>query len=158
MNGLLAALFTSSSYLLVVVLTTPSFSPRTAVSIAIGTNWLVLLGITSGVGVQAYLVTYAGATCGLKRRGPISGATGLASGFSSLVSMFSLVAVGCCGTWLYVLSFLPGLIGTGATALLIGHSSELVPVGFVAMAASIFYTYWQILAASKRNASGSGSR
>ncbi len=148
-NGILSAVFAVSLYLLVVVLTTPSLSARTAVYVAVETNWLVLLGISAGVGVQAYLLSYARATCGLKRRREISGASGFASGFSSLVSMFSLVSVGCCGTWLYLLSFLPGVLGTGASALLIGNSNLFVLAGFAVMAASIAYTYWQITVARK---------
>ena len=152
-NGLLVSISAISLYLIIVVLTTPSLPARTSVLVALETNWLMLLGIAVGVGIQANLLSYGGATCGIKRHRQISGASGLASGFSSLVSMFSLVSVGCCGTWLYLLSFLPGLLGTGASALLVGYSMIFVIAGFLVMGASVAYTYLQISAARKLNQS-----
>lgn len=154
-NALLATILADSLYLLAVVLTTPSISSRAAVSIAMENNWWVLLGITVGVSIQAYLVTYSGATCNLRHRREISGVTGVASGLTSLVSMFSLVSVGCCGTWLYLLSFLPGLLGAGVTAVLIGHGNDFVIAGFAAMGASIYYTYRQIPSSTTKFGSAS---
>ena len=44
---------------------------------------------------------------------------------------FSLVPLGCCGWWLYALSLLPGILGTGATAVLIQYSQVLAYLGLV---------------------------
>jgi hypothetical protein len=48
---------------------------------------------------------------------------------TSFFSFFSLVPLGCCGWWLYALSLLPGIIGTGASSVLIEHSQVLAYVG-----------------------------
>jgi len=39
------------------------------------------------------------------------------------------VPLGCCGWWLYVLSLLPGIFGTGVSAVLIEYSQPLAYVG-----------------------------
>jgi hypothetical protein len=40
-----------------------------------------------------------------------------------------LVPLGCCGWWLYVLSLLPSVLGTGVTAFLIEYSQALSYLG-----------------------------
>jgi hypothetical protein len=78
------------------------------------------------------------------RKRSVQGGSGFLSVFSSFVSFFSLVSVGCCGTWLYVLSFLPGVIGTGTSVFLIKNSAELAATGLVLMALSTTYTYLSV--------------
>jgi hypothetical protein len=48
---------------------------------------------------------------------------------TSFFSFFSLVPLGCCGWWLYALSLLPGIVGTGVSAVLIEYSQVLSYVG-----------------------------
>lgn len=48
---------------------------------------------------------------------------------TSFFSFFSLVPLGCCGWWLYALSLLPGIVGTGVSAVLIEYSQVLAYVG-----------------------------
>jgi len=39
------------------------------------------------------------------------------------------VPLGCCGWWLYVLSLLPSVVGTGVSAVLIEYSQALAYLG-----------------------------
>jgi len=50
---------------------------------------------------------------------------------TSFFSFFSLVPLGCCGWWLYALSLLPGIVGTGVSAVLIEYSQALAYLGLV---------------------------
>jgi hypothetical protein len=71
------------AYLLVVVVTTPILSPLDAVMIAFQVNWWVIAGMSIGVGVQTFLVTYAKEkACNLRMKIPLAGTSGLSSAFS----------------------------------------------------------------------------
>ena len=48
---------------------------------------------------------------------------------TSFFSFFSLVPLGCCGWWLYVLSLLPSVAGVGVSVVLIEHSQVLAYAG-----------------------------
>ena len=50
---------------------------------------------------------------------------------TSFFSFFSLVPLGCCGWWLYALSLLPSVFGTGVSAVLIEYSQPLAYLGLV---------------------------
>jgi uncharacterized membrane protein len=50
---------------------------------------------------------------------------------SSFLSFFSLVPLGCCGSWLFILSMLPSVFGSTAAVLLIEYSTLLSYVGLV---------------------------
>ncbi len=117
-------------YLLVVVFTTPALSPPDAVSAAFQLNSIVIIGMGVGVGLQVYLSERGrlmGCRIGAPKKafGGNSGSTAATSFFS----FFSLVPLGCCGWWLYVLSLLPGVLGTGVSAVLIEHSQALAYLG-----------------------------
>ncbi len=125
-----------------VILTTPALDPLDAVSAAFQLNSVVILGMGVGIGLQVFLSEWGrlmGCRIGKPRRtlGGNSGSTAATSFFS----FFSLVPLGCCGWWLYLLSLLPGVVGTGASAVLIEHSQTLayaglgVIYGFVGLAA-----------------------
>lgn len=125
-----------------VILTTPALDPLDAVSAAFQLNSVVIMGMGIGIGLQVFLSGKArmmGCRIGKPRRtfGGNSGSTAATSFFS----FFSLVPLGCCGWWLYLLSLLPGVVGTGASAVLIEHSQALayaglgVIYGFVGLAA-----------------------
>ena len=79
-----------------------------------------------GIGLQVFLSEKSkmlGCKLDVKRKafGGNSGSTAATSFFS----FFSLVPLGCCGWWLYALSLLPSVVGTGVSAVLIEHSQAL---------------------------------
>lgn len=132
-------------YLTIVVITTPSLRPVDAISVSVALNWWLIGGISLGTGVQAFLLAYAKATaCTIKHRAAAVGTSGILSGLSSFVSFLSLIPLGCCGTWVYILSFLPGLIGAGASGFLIDNGFQLELAGLGLMAFSVSYTYLSV--------------
>ena len=117
-------------YLLVVVITTPALEPLAAISAAFQLNSIVIIGMGIGIGLQIFLSEKSkslGCKLDVKKKafGSNSGSTAVTSFFS----FFSLVPLGCCGWWLYALSLLPGIVGTGVSAILIEHSQILAYVG-----------------------------
>ena len=119
-------------YLTVVVLTTPALEPAAAINAAFQLNSIVIFGMGIGVGMQIFLSEKSkqlGCRLNVKRKafGGNSGSTAATSFFS----FFSLVPLGCCGWWLYVLSLLPSVFGTGVSAVLIEYSQPLAYLGLV---------------------------
>lgn len=136
MKGLLATGATMALYLLIVVLTTPGLPPAAAINAALLANSIVIGGTAGAVGTQAFLSGYAkslGCALGRKGLGAASGGTALGSFFS----FFSLVPLGCCGTWLLMLSFLPSIFGGALSVFLIEYSK---PLSYVAVAALLGFT------------------
>lgn len=130
LRGIIVGIASMLGYLLVVVITTPALPAAAAINAAFQINSGIIAGIGVGVGLQMFLSTYSkglGCTIDAKRRtlGGNSGGTAITSFFS----FFSLVPLGCCGTWLYVLSLLPSVIGSGLSASLIQHSQPLAYMG-----------------------------
>ena len=117
-------------YVLVVVLTTPNLPALAATSAAFAANSAIIGGTAVAVGAQMFFSSY-GKTIGCrldkKEFGAGSGGTALGSFFS----FFSLVPLGCCGSWLFILSFLPSIFGSAASVFLIEYSR---PLYFVALA------------------------
>ena len=141
-KGVIAGSATVAVYLLVVVVTTPALDPLAAVNAALQINSIVIAGMGVGIGLQVFLSEKArmmGCSLGEKRRAFGGNSGGAAT--TSFFSFFSLVPLGCCGWWLYLLSLLPGVLGTGVSAVLIEHSQTLaylglaVVFGFVGLAA-----------------------
>jgi hypothetical protein len=129
-------------YLAAVVLTTPGLKPVDAISASVALNWWVIGGVSAGTGTQAFLLSLARSrACAVKHGRTAASASGFFSGLSSLVSFVTLIPLGCCGTWVYVLSFLPGLIGTGASGFLVAESLQLEVAGLGLMTMSVAYTY-----------------
>ncbi len=117
-------------YLSVVVATTPALEPYAAISAAFQLNSIVIIGMGIGIGLQVFLSEKSkqlGCKLDVKRKalGGNSGSTAATSFFS----FFSLVPLGCCGWWLYALSLLPSVVGTGVSAVLIEYSQVLAYVG-----------------------------
>jgi len=151
-RGLGVGLILFVAYLFVVIATTPSLSPLDAVKIAFALNWWVMLGVSIGTGIQAYLIAYAKAiACPVARNKIIVGTSGISSSIASFFSFLSLIPVGCCGTWLYILSFLPGVVGTGASGFLIGHSLLVQSVSLSLIVASVAFTYFSVRRRLKRS-------
>ena len=131
-KAILAGILTISVYLLVVVATTPALEPLYAINAAFQLNSIVIIGMGVGIGLQVFLAEKSkllGCNLDLKKKA-FGGNSGSAAA-TSFFSFFSLVPLGCCGWWLYVLSLIPSVIGTGVSAVLIEHSQVLSYVGLV---------------------------
>jgi len=130
-KGLLAAGATMSLYILIVILTTPNLPPSAAINAAFLTNSIVIGGTAAAVGAQMFFSSYGkslGCRLGRKEWGAGSGGTAVGSFFS----FFALVPLGCCGSWLLVLSFLPSIFGGALSVFLIEFSR---PLSYIALAA-----------------------
>ena len=117
-------------YLSVVVVTTPALEPLSAISAAFQLNSVIIIGMGVGIGLQVFL-SEKSKTLGCKldvQKKAFGGNTG-STATTSFFSFFSLVPLGCCGWWLYVLSLLPGIVGTGVSAVLIEYSQVLAYLG-----------------------------
>ena len=117
-------------YLSVVVITTPALEPLAAINAAFQLNSIVIIGMGIGIGLQVFLSEKSkqlGCKLSVKKKA-LSGNSGSVA-TTSFFSFFSLVPLGCCGWWLYALSLLPGIVGTGVSAVLIEYSQVLSYVG-----------------------------
>jgi hypothetical protein len=130
-RGLLAGGITMALYILIVVLTTPNLPPSAAINAAFLANSIVIGGTAAAVGAQIFFSGYARSLgCRLDRKG--MGAGSGATALGSFFSFFSLVPLGCCGSWLLMLSFLPSIFGGTLSVILIEYSR---PLSYVAVAA-----------------------
>lgn len=140
------------------VLTTPSLKPSDAVVTAIRQNWWVVLGLMFGTASQGYLSAYAiEKGCRIGHAKAVSGGTGVSSALLSFVSFLSLVPVGCCGTWLYILSFVPSLLGASFAGLLIEQSLELQLGSLLILLLFVSYSFFSIRRRMKSASSNAGS-
>lgn len=129
-KGAIVGTAAALSYFLVVVLTTPSLSPSLAISTALAINSLIIFGTAIGIGAQTFISSYGkGLGCIVKRKKEYIAAGSGGTAFSSFLSFFSLVPLGCCGSWLFILSFLPSIFGTAASVALIQYSTFLSYAG-----------------------------
>ena len=114
-------------YLSIVVLTTPALEPVYAINAAFQLNSIVIFRMGIGIDLQVFLSSKSkllGCKLNVKKKA-LSGN----SGSVVSTSFFSLVPLGCCGWWLYALSLLPSVVGTGVSAVLIEYSQILAYVG-----------------------------
>lgn len=119
-------------YLAVVVITTPALEPAAAISAAFQLNSIVIFGMGIGIGLQIFLSEKSkqlGCRLAVKRKA--FGGNSSSTAATSFFSFFSLVPLGCCGWWLYMLSLLPSVLGTGVSAVLIEYSQPLAYLGLV---------------------------
>jgi len=131
-KAIIVGIITVVVYLTVVVLTTPALPPLAAISAAFQLNSIVIIGLGIGVGMQIFLSEKSkqlGCRLNIKKKA-FGGNTG-STAATSFFSFFSLVPLGCCGWWLYVLSLLPSVFGTGVSAVLIDYSQPLAYLGLV---------------------------
>ncbi len=150
-KGILVGSITIIIYLLVVILTTPNLSPVNAIFAALKTNSIIIIGLGIGIGLQFFISGYNKSLgCEINSWGNKDSKEGrrfsslkkvksiLRSGssnrsttgsttaaLSSFFSFFSLVPLGCCGSWLLVLSMLPSVFGTTTSIILIEYSKML---------------------------------
>jgi hypothetical protein len=129
-KAILVGILTIVIYLTVVVVTTPALGPLDAISAAFQINTIVIIGMGIGIGLQIFLTEKSkmlGCKLDVKKR-TFGGNTG-STAATSFFSFFSLVPLGCCGWWLYVLSLLPSVFGSGVSAVLIEYSQTLAYLG-----------------------------
>lgn len=118
-------------YLLVVIVTTPALLPQNAIKAVFILNSPIIIGTGMGVGLQIYLAEYGKKMgCNLKIKRTLGGNSG-GTVVTSFFSFFSLIPLGCCGWWLYAISFLPSIFGSGFSAVLINYSQPLAYLGLV---------------------------
>jgi len=129
-KAIFVGILTMVIYLTVVVVTTPALGPLDAISAAFQLNTIIIIGMGIGIGVQIYLSEKSkllGCKLSVKKK-TLGGNTG-STAATSFFSFFSLVPLGCCGWWLYILSLLPSVFGTGVSAVLIEYSQPLAYLG-----------------------------
>src|ERR671915_632877 len=130
-KGTIVAVIAAVIYLVIVVITTPNLPATAAINAAFKVNSIVIFGLAIGVGIQFFLTSYSkGLGCKLdkKRKGIFGGGSG-STALSSFFSFFSLVPLGCCGSWLLVLSMLPSIFGSTLSVILIEYSKLLSYIG-----------------------------
>ncbi len=131
-KAITVGIITIVGYLTVVVLTTPALPPLAAISAAFQINSIVIFGMGIGVGIQIFLSEKSKQLgCKLSVKKKAFGGNSGSVAATSFFSFFSLVPLGCCGWWLYLLSLLPSVFGTGVTAVLIDYSQPLAYLGLV---------------------------
>lgn len=131
-RGLITGFISLAIYLLIVVFTTPNLPPSASLNAALKVNWIIIVGLSVGVGSQIYISSYGrGLGCSIvnKKKG-ILGSSG-STVLSSFFSFFSLVPLGCCGSWLLILSLLPSVFGSAFSVLLIQYSKPLSYLGLI---------------------------
>ena len=129
-KAILVGVITIVVYLAVVVITTPALEPYDAINAAFQLNAIVIIGMGVGIGLQIFLSEKSKLLgCKLTVKKKAFGGNSGSVATTSFFSFFSLVPLGCCGWWLYVLSLLPGIVGTGVSAVLIEYSQILAYAG-----------------------------
>ena len=130
-KGTTVGIATAVIYLAIVVITTPSLPAIVAINAAFKVNSIVIFGLAIGVGIQFFLTSYSkGLGCRIdkKKKGIFGGGQGVPA-ISSFFSFFSLVPLGCCGSWLLILSMLPSIFGSSLSIVLIEYSKLLSYIG-----------------------------
>ena len=131
MKGITVGAVTAVIYLAIVIITTPNLPAIAAINAAFKVNSIVIFGLAVGVGIQFFLTSYSkglGCRIGRKGKGIFGGGSG-STAISSFFSFFSLVPLGCCGSWLLILSMLPSIFGSSLSIVLIEYSKLLSYVG-----------------------------
>ena len=131
-RGLAAGFISLITYLFVVIITTPNLTALTALNAAIKVNGIIVFGFAIAIGFQVYVSNY-GKSLGCNIFGQRKGIVGTSSStaLSSFFSFFSLVPLGCCGSWLLILSLLPSVFGSTFSVILIQYSKPLSYLGLI---------------------------
>lgn len=141
-KGIVVGMITAFVYLVVVVVTTPNLPPFTAITTALTINSIVIFGTAAGIGAQTFISSYGkGLGCLLNKKMMGAGSSG-GTAFSSFLSFFSLVPLGCCGSWLFILSFLPSIFGGTLSVVLIQYAT---PLSYAGLAVVFGFTGLQAL-------------
>ena len=131
-RGLIAGSISLITYIFVVIVTTPNLPPMAALNAVVKVNGIIVFGLAIGIGAQIYMSSYAKSLgCSvLNKRKTIAGSS-TSTALSSFFSFFSLVPLGCCGSWLLILSLLPSFFGSSLSVILIQYSKPLSYLGLV---------------------------
>ncbi len=144
-KSILVGALTITIYLSVVVITTPALGPLDAINAAFQLNAIIIFGMGVGVGLQIFLSEKSKLLgCKLKMKKKAFGGNSGSTAATSFFSFFSLVPLGCCGWWLYALSLLPSVVGTGVSAVLIEHSQTLAYLGLAIIFGFNGLTYYKL--------------
>ena len=131
LNGIIIGIVTTIVYLAVVVITTPNLPATAAINAVFKINSIVIFGLAIGIGTHVFISTYTkrlGCNLDKKKKGFLGTGSG-STALSSFFSFFSLVPLGCCGSWLLVLSMLPSIFGSTLSVILIEYSKLLSYIG-----------------------------
>jgi len=133
LKGILLGSISILAYIIIVIVTSPQLPAFFAIKAAFSINPLIIYGTAVGVGANTFISSYIkGIGCRVDKNG--KGILGISSGstvFSAFFSFFSLVPLGCCGSWLLVLSYLPTILGSALSVTLIQYSKPLSYIGLV---------------------------
>ena len=166
LQGVIISSITIISYLLIVVLTSPNLPATASISAVLQVNSPIIIGLAIGTGIQGFVISYRkkildSNKCEIKinkKKGFLrssSTGNGLGAALSSFFSFFSLVPLGCCGSWLFILSYLPMFFGNGASVFMIKYSNILSYVGLIIMSAitliSILRLYKDLKTSKNKN-------
>jgi len=134
-KGIIVGGIAALIYLIIVFVTTPSLPPIAAINAAFRINSIIIFGLAIGVGIQIFISSYSkGLGCRFdKKKKGVFGAGSGSTAITSFFSFFSLVPLGCCGSWLLILSFLPSIFGGTLSVVLIQYSKLLSYIGLALM-------------------------
>lgn len=131
-KGMIVAAITAVAYLAIVVITTPNLSPEASLRAALAINSPIIVGISIGVGAQIFISSYGKSMgCRLHKKKEVFNAGSGGTVVSSFFSFFFLVPLGCCGSWLLILSYLPLVFGNTLSVVLVKYS---VPFSYFGLA------------------------
>lgn len=131
-SGLIAGLISLITYIIVVIMTTPNLPPIAALNAVVKVNGIIVFGLSIAIGVQFYISSYARSLgCSILNKRKIVAGSSSSTALSSFFSFFSLVPLGCCGSWLLILSLLPSFFGSSLSVILIQYSKALSYLGLV---------------------------
>ena len=133
LKGILLGSISILAYIIIVIVTTPQLPASLAIKAAFSINPLIIYGTSFGVGVNVFISSYSrGMGCRVDtRRKGILGISSGSTALSAFFSFFSLVPLGCCGSWLLVLSYLPTIFGSALSVSLIQYSKPLSYIGLM---------------------------
>lgn len=139
--GIIISSITIISYLLIVIFTSPNLPVVASIYAVLQVNSPIIIGLAIGTGIQGFVISYRKKVinnkCEIKTNKKkdflhsSSTGNGLGAALSSFFSFFSLVPLGCCGSWLFILSYLPLVFGNGASVFMIKYSNILSYIGLI---------------------------
>lgn len=145
LKGVLFGAITITVYLIIVILTTPNLPPASAVFATFKANSIIVIGLGIGIGIQMFVSSYSKSLgCELKKKKRILGSGTGGTVLGSFFSFFSLVPLGCCGSWLLMLSLLPSIFGTSVSIALIEYSQSLAYMSLVLVFGMAFLSAYKL--------------
>jgi hypothetical protein len=140
LQGCIISSITVISYLLIVIFTS-NLPAIASISAVLQVNSPIIIGLAIGTGIQGFVISYRkkiiNNKCEIKnnkKKGFLYSSNtgnGFGTAVSSFFSFFSLVPLGCCGSWLFILSYLPLVFGNGVSVFMIKYSNILSYVGLI---------------------------